>query len=170
MPKVWLARVLVASGLIIILSALGFLLYQQSAGNIAATPLPDSVADLSMSRSVVGSPALDELTWLHGQEFQLNKGAVGTYGEGEEITLYVAGTQLSFMAGRLVDAMYDKIARSDTPFKPIAERDQGGRTIYELQGMGQRHFYFRSNDLVVWLAVNESIAEMALTQVLDFYP
>ena len=95
---------------------------------------------------------------------------MGTFGEEGEITLYVAGTPLSFMAGRLVVAMRDKIARSETPFSPIAEREDGGRIVFELDGMGQRHFYFRSRDLVIWLAADESYTEEALKQVLDFYP
>jgi hypothetical protein len=170
MSKVWLAWILIGVGLIIILLALGILFYQQRADHITPAPLPDYLASLSMERSVFGSSALNELAWLHGPEFQLNKGAVGTYGEGNEITLYVAGTPLKFLAGRLLVAMRDKIARSETPFTPLAEREQGGRTVYELQGMGQRHFYFRSNDLVVWLAVDEVISDAALNQVLDFYP
>ena len=100
----------------------------------------------------------------------MNKGAVGIYGDEHEITLYVAGTPLNFMAGRLLAAMRDKITISETPFTPVGEREQEGRTVYELQGMGQRHFYFRSNDLVVWLAVDEVVSNAALNQVLDFYP
>ena len=170
MTKVWLAWVLIGTGFIIIIIASGLVFYQQSADSINSAPLPNNLVGLSLSGRVEGHAALDELSWLHGQEFQLNRGAVGTYGEQGEITLYVAGTPLNFMAGRLLIAMRDKIARSETPFTPIAERENGGRTVYELQGMGQQHFYFRSNGLVVWLAVDESQSEQALFQALDFYP
>jgi hypothetical protein len=36
--------------------------------------------------------------------------------------------------------------------------------------MGQRHFYFQSGSLVVWLAADDTLAEPALEQVAAFYP
>jgi hypothetical protein len=170
MSKVWLARFLIGLGSIIVLITLGFIFYQQGAERIYPVPMPNSLGDLSLSSRTLGRSALNELSWLHGQEFQLNKGAVGTFGEGGEITLYVAGTPFRFMAGRMLVAMRDKIAQSDMPFTPIAEREIEKRVVYELQGMGQRHFYFRSNDLIIWLAADETQAEEALKQVLEFYP
>jgi hypothetical protein len=113
---------------------------------------------------------LGELSWMHGQEFQLNQGAVGKYGPGEDATLYVAGTPFGFMTGRLVKAMRDKIVRSESPFTPLGERKAGSRTVYELEGMGQRHYYFRSGNLVVWVAVDEAQADGVLGDVLNYYP
>jgi len=107
---------------------------------------------------------------MHGQEFQLNQGAVGSYGQDGEITIYVAGTPLKYMAGRLLTGMRDKIEAVNSPFTPIAEREIDQGMIYELEGMGQMHFYFQSDDLIVWLAVNGSHAEVALQQALAFYP
>jgi hypothetical protein len=36
--------------------------------------------------------------------------------------------------------------------------------------MGQRHIYFRSDQLIIWLAVDVRLAEDALRQVLILYP
>ena len=68
--------------------------------------------------------------------------------------------------------MRDKIARTSgsSPFSPVGERKDGSRTIYELDGMGQKHFYFQSGKLIVWLAVDLESAEEVLAQVLKFYP
>jgi hypothetical protein len=104
---------------------------------------------------------------MHGQEFQLTQGAGCSYGEA---TLYVAGTPLSFLAGRMMVDMRDKIAGSETPYTPLNEMKYGSRTVYELVGMGQQHYYFRSGNLVIWLAVNEQVAELALQEALEFYP
>ena len=70
----------------------------------------------------------------------------------------------------MITDMRDKIALAETPFTPLGEIIQGRRTIYELVGMGQQHYYFRSGNLVIWLAVNEQQSDLALQQVLDFYP
>ena len=66
--------------------------------------------------------------------------------------------------------MRDKIIEGNAPFIPLGERQVGGRTVYELEGLGQKHFYFQSCDLVIWLAADANLAEGALTQSLEFYP
>ncbi len=63
-----------------------------------------------------------------------------------------------------------KIARGGTPFSSVQEWQDDQRTIYELQGLGQQHFYFRSNRLLVWLAVDEKDAGQAIREILTFYP
>jgi hypothetical protein len=170
MTKSWPAMLLISFGIVFILLALGYAVYQQRISQINPAPLPEELAGLPLRDKNFGSPALTELSWMHGQEFQLNQGAVGIYGSSGEITLYVAGTPLSFMAGRMISDMRDKIAGADTPFTPVAERDYGLRTVYELVGMGQQHYYFRSGNLVIWLAVHEQDAELAFQQALEFYP
>ncbi len=167
MSRSWPSLLLIGFGIVIILFALGYAVFQLRINQINPAPLPGEIAGLHLSEKVLGPPALTELSWMHGQEFQLNQGAVGSYGE---ITLYVAGTPFSFMAGRMIKDMRDKIASADTPFTALAERDYGRRTVYELVGMGQKHYYFRSGNLVVWLAVNEEIGELALQHALDYYP
>ena len=170
MSKNITARLLIASGIVVVLVALVYGVYQQRVSQIEPAPLPGEIAGLSLGARVLGVPALDELSWMHGQDFQLNQAAVGNYGPGNEITIYVAGTPLGFMAGRLVTDMRDKIASSDTPFTPLAERQYGSRRVYELEGMGQKHFYFRSGNLVIWLAGNEQEAERGMQHALEFYP
>ena len=82
----------------------------------------------------------------------------------------MAGTPLKFLAGGLLVAMRDKIAEANSPFAPLAEREIKRRKVDELQGRGQSHYYFRSDNLIVWLAAAETHAEVALRQVLDFCP
>ena len=167
MSKKWTALLLIGCGILIVLMALVYGVYEQKVKQINPASLPGEVAGLPLEGSIYGGPALAELSWMHGQEFQLNEGAVGSYGEA---TLYVAGTPLSFMAKRMMVDMRDKIVGSETPFTPLNEMKYGSRTVYELVGMGQQHYYFRSGNLVIWLAANEQVAELALQEALDFYP
>jgi hypothetical protein len=64
---------------------------------------------------------------------------VGIYVSEGEITIYVAGTQLKFMAYRLLTAMREKIAEENSPFMPLGEREVKQHKVYELEGMGQSH-------------------------------
>lgn len=170
MWKKWLSLILLGLGLFLLVLGLGYAVYLRRAESVLPAPLPVELCGQPLSRVITGVAALTELSWMHGQEFQLNQGAVGSYGQDGEITIYVAGTPLKYMAGRLLTGMRDKIEAVNSPFTPIAEREIDQRMIYELEGMGQMHFYFQSHDLIVWLAVNGSHAEVALQQALAFYP
>jgi hypothetical protein len=122
----------------------------------------------------VGPEAVAEVTRLHGKEFPLISGAMATYGEGV-VLLWVSGAPASPMAAGMVRAMTDKIADASagsarSPFTPVGRRQMDGRTVYELSGMGQRHFYFQSGSFVIWLAADDAIAEGAIKDVMEFYP
>ena len=170
MAKKNAAILLIGFGMLIVLVAVSYGVYQAKISEVAAVSLPEEVAGLTLGRRIFGRQALSELSWMHGQEFQLNQGAVGKYGSGENAILYVAGTPFGFMTGRMVTAMRDKIARSENPFTPLGERKEGSRIVYELEGMGQRHYYFRSGNLVVWVAVDEAQADGVLGDALNYYP
>ena len=164
------AFVLIGLGIAVVVFALGYFFYLQEVVQTGSAPLPEELVGLSLERKIEGISAIDELAWMHGQEFQLNKGAIGSYGMQGEITLYIAGTPFGFTTGSLVKAMREKIAAGDSPFTPRSEREVEQRRVYELVGLGQKHFYTRSGELIIWLAVDESLAEEALAQALNYYP
>jgi len=163
---------LIGLGVIFIIGTAGFWSYNQKLQNPALAPIPERVAGLALTQSLFGKEAIAEFTRLHGNEFPLVSGAMGMYGSSHSVTLWVAGATAPLTAGKMVIAMRDKIASTSgrSPFLPIGEREAGSRTVYELDGMGQKHFYFQSGKLIVWLAVDPERAEEILTQILNFYP
>ena len=118
---------------------------------------------------MTGPQAVTDFSNLHGDQFPLTSGAVGFYGNNRA-TIWVAGAPLSLMAARLVTAMRDKIAEGNSPFTTSGEYQDNKRTIYALEGMGQKHFYFQSHNLVIWLAADADIADAALQQLKEIYP
>ncbi len=116
-----------------------------------------------------GVQATEEFANLHNNHFPLTSGAVGIYGN-RQAALWAGGAPFKLLTSRLVIAMRDKIAEGQSPFTPIREIEQNGRTIYELEGMGQKHYYFQSQNLVIWLASDPAFADKALQQILEAYP
>jgi len=131
--------------------------------------LPDTLAGLLLEQLAQGEEAVSEINKLHGKSFALVDGAVGSYGGGQ-VTLWVSQAQTTSSAEEILFAMRDRIAKGDSPFTPLRESTRGQRTVYEAEGMGQIHYYFQSSDLVIWLAVENTIAETALTDALDHFP
>lgn len=161
---------LIALGVFILIATIGHWRYAEAVATPAAVPLPKALAGLPLVTDSYGPQAIAEITRLHGKGFLLTSGGMGMYGNRGQATLWVSGAPVSFMATQLVEAMRDKIASSNSPFTLVAERRQTNRIIYELDGMGQKHFYFQSAALVVWLAADPDIAEKALKETMEFYP
>jgi hypothetical protein len=163
--------IVIASGVLLIIAGL---LYWQFTGTIAdpaAATLPETLAGLEQVEASFGPKAVDVVTQLHGKAFPLSSGAYGMYGDHNGMAmLWVAGSPAKAMASKMVGEMEQAIAKGDSPFTPTGTRRVGDRTLYELIGMGQRHYYFQSASLVVWLAADDSIAESALAESLEFYP
>ena len=147
----------------------GWLYFDNLVNHPAAVHLPDQIAGLQMTDYTTGAQAAAQFEDLHNKQFPLTSGAIGIYGD-REITLWAAGAPLDFMASRMVEAMREKITEGNSPFTPIEQFDQGKRTIYVLEGMGQKHFYFQSKNLVIWLATDPVLAEAAIQQILEAYP
>jgi len=157
---------LIALGLLLLVAAIGYSIY---IARPAAVSAPDTLAGLPLTTASYGQSAIAEIARLHGKEFPLTSGTVAAYGGEAEATLWVSGAPLSWTASQMVRTMEKKIAEGRSPFTPMGTREVSGRTVYELTGMGQRHFYFQAGSLVVWLAADETFAEQALGDVLTFY-
>jgi len=164
-----LVPLLILTGIAITLSAFGWLFFEQKIANPAPVSIPDTLAGLPLTDRMTGKQAAADFSQLHGKQFPLTSGAVGVYGD-YQATLWAAGAPLKGMAAEMVNAMRDKIAEGRSPFKPVGEISDNGRTIYSLEGMGQGHYYFQSGKYVIWLAVETDLAETALQQLKEYYP
>jgi hypothetical protein len=164
-----LSLALILLGTLIVIAAFGWAYVENSLSHPASLTLPVQLAGLPRASQMTGRQALADFSNLHGEQFPLTSGAVGTYGNNQA-TLWVAGAPLNLIAARLVTAMRDKIAEGNSPFTPSGENQDNKRTIYALEGMGQKHFYFQSHNLVIWLAVDADIADASIQQLKEIYP
>ncbi len=160
---------LMGVGAILLLAVITYWLYAEILANPGAAAVPDSLAGLRLTQKTVGPEAVAEITRLHNKAFPLTSGAMAMYGDGS-VMLWVSGAPATSMAAEMVRAMTDKIAEGRSPFTPLGARQVNGRAVYELVGLGQRHYYFQAGALVVWLAASEEVAEKALGETLAHYP
>lgn len=161
--------VLFVFGVMLILGSGGIYLLTTGVIQPTVAPLPDQLVGLPLTMKMTGKQATEEFEILHNQHFPLTSGSVGMYGNKQAV-LWVGGAPFDFMAEGMVNAMHDKIAEGNSPFTPIGEFNNGERIVYLLEGMGQRHYYFQSKNLVIWLAADPSVADEALQQILEVYP
>jgi hypothetical protein len=164
-----LVSLLILSGIVLTVTAFGWLFYEQKVANPALVSVPDTLAGLPLIDQKTGKQAALDFSQLHGKQFPLTSGVVGVYGD-HRATLWVAGAPLKVIAAEMVNAMRDKIAEGRSPFTPTGELSDYGRRIYSLEGMGQTHYYFQSGNLVIWLAIEANLADTALQQLQEYYP
>jgi hypothetical protein len=151
--------VLITLGILLVTANVAYWQFTRAIEKPVAVTLPERIAGLSRVEARYGSEAVEVVTQLHDKNFPLSSGAYGMYGDHNGMAmLWVTGTPAQPMASRMVAEMEQAIAENESPFTPVGTREVNGRTIYELTGMGQRHFYFRSASLVIWLAADDPIA------------
>lgn len=131
--------------------------------------LPKSLTGKALREVNYGPDAVKEITQLHNKDLGAISGAMGIYGSNQ-LSVWVAGFSSPATAAQMVNAMREKITPGKFPFAPTGSQLIGGRAIYQLDGMGQKHYYFQSNNLVIWLAASENLAEAALKEIMAYYP
>lgn len=161
--------VLITTGVLIVIISFGWLFYEKKTENPALVHIPDNLAGLMLIDQMTGKQAALNFSQLHGKQFPLTSGAVGIYGN-HQATLWIAGTPFKTMAAEMIVAMRDKIAEGRSPFKATGEISSNGRIVYQLEGMEQKHYYFQSKNLIIWLAVDSDFADSALQQLQEVYP
>ena len=159
---------LITFGILLSIGALSWLYLNNRVSLSTGLDLPNQLAGLRLTESNSGDQAISEFTDLHGKSFPVTSGAVGIYGN-RDITLWVASTASDSLALELTNAMQDRIAEGTSPFTPVDEINNRNRKVYALEGMGQKHYYFQSQNLVIWLAANPALADEALQQTLEVY-
>lgn len=160
---------LIAVGILLITGAAAWSYFNNLVNQPAAVSMPDSIAGLQITDYTTGAQAAAVFENLHGKQFPITSGAIGIYGN-REITLWAAGAPSEAIASEMTNAMREKIAEGNSPFTPLTELNDNNRKVYVLEGMGQKHYYFQSKNLVIWLAVSPALADQALQQILEVYP
>lgn len=156
-------------GLLLLAASAAWGLFSQAVANPAALALPRQIAGVGRTDYVTGPAAAREFENLHGKDFPITSGAVAIYGDNQ-ITIWAAGAPLEPVAAQLVRSMHDRIAEGRSPFAEVGTLQDRGRAVYVLEGMGQKHYYFQSKNLVIWLAAEPAIADRSLQEILEAYP
>ncbi len=128
--------------------------------------IPENLGSLKLTGSELGKDALNEFAQLHGQGFDLVNGYRGDYSDGTATaTLWVGQAKDAATAQKLTQEMADKISAGNAMFTNLRSLDISDRTIYEVDGQGQLHFFYASNDKIVWLAADSNTAPDALHSI-----
>ncbi|MGE5122935.1 MAG: hypothetical protein ACM3H7_00335 [Acidobacteriaceae bacterium] len=165
-----LAFCLTLFGSVLIIGSLIAVFLSRSNSDPSANDLPRKIAGLTLNSETYGFDAIAEIARMHGKEFPTTYGAMGTYGDANQISIWIEGFEDQATASQIISSMAEKIALGNSPFSPTGYIQVEDRAVYMLDGMGQKHAYFQSGKLVLWLAAEPSVADQAIHQILEEYP
>ncbi len=124
---------------------------------------PKSLGDLQLLHASRGKQALEEINRLHGKDVGAEAGYVAHYErDGAAAMVYFAQASSAAEAGRQLNEMSARIRKGDTPFSQLTSSKQGKVTIYSALGQGQKHYFYRRDASVIWLAADEPVARQSL--------
>jgi hypothetical protein len=164
------SRYLLLPALGILLLAGALLLWALGGGSSPAGPLeaPETLAGQTRTQLLSGEEAVASIDRLHGRQIPQAEALVAAYGQGR-VVLWVTAAADEEEAARLTALMVERIAEGRSPYRENGIRLMDAVTIYDLIGHGQRHFYWQTGRLVVWVAADEDLADQALREALDYY-
>lgn len=137
---------------------------------VADGPLPAVLAGLARTSLLTGVAARQAVEQLHGTALGagLDGAWVAQYG-GDKATVWVSRSTRQADAQQLLERMTAKIdqavAAGRSPFTAPVATDVAGITVYELDGMGQKHGYFLTGNDLYWLAAPSTLAARSLGEL-----
>lgn len=133
-----------------------------------APVVPSSLAGVPATRYLEGDGARLETEQLHGKALGagLDEAYLVSYGD-EQATLWVTRALEERDAVDLFERMKLKIAQSETPFTNPKTLTVAGVSAEALDGMGQKHYYFRIGRDLYWLAVAPAAADASLDELVS---
>jgi hypothetical protein len=163
-----------------VLFSLGFLLLAAAAwyglhttrsapGVAFSDNIPASLAGLALTEKTTGAEAVAQIQNLHLGDIAIVDAVGAAYG-AQQAVMWIAAAESEARAAALVAEMETAIASGGSPFAPLGVLGLGGREVFEVEGLGQLHFFYRTGDKVIWLSASPALAKQALTEVMGFYP
>jgi hypothetical protein len=163
--------------LVIVVATAVILAWSLSLLAVAAPPdgrsirlLPASVGDLALAVESSGAQARVQVEQLHGKVLGagLDQAWVGEYGDPPRATVWVTRSVRREDAEALLARMATRLGDGDSPFQLIGPVAVGGAHGYELEGMGQKHYYFLIGSDLYWLAIDPSLAVVGFGDLVRF--
>ena len=140
-----------------------------SCSNKTAPPipaLPEVLGDLELKETVVGVKANKFLYRMHGAITGSRHSIIGYYSPDKKNALYISAFTDDEQTSRALEKMVAKIKHTQTGFTPVTQDNRDGKSVYRTQGMGLHHFFYRTDNLILWWQAEPERAEETLTCLL----
>lgn len=137
-------------------------------GRGKAIDLPVKLGNLSLFKVVEKEEAHDIVNKMHGKTLGALENIIAHYGEGERNILYISIFQDAERAKADLMNMAMKMARGTAVFTPLSFDNMGENVHFRTEGMGLIHYFYRDDNILIWLQVEPEEEKPTSKDLFDF--
>ena len=131
--------------------------------------LPKTLGDLSLFNVIQNQEATRIIDKMHGKTLDDCKNYIAHYGnDSSKNILYVSVYENSETAKTNLKNMAMKMANGSPVFSPLTHTKMGDTVYFETEGMGLKHYFYRTENILIWWQVEPDYAETTSNDLLEF--
>ena len=131
--------------------------------------LPQKLGDLNLAKVIQDEEATVIINKMHGKELEDCKNYIGFYRKNRSNNiLYVSVYEDAEKAKAAIMNMARKLTGGSSVFSPLTYSEMGNDVHFETEGMGFKHYFYRTDNILIWWQVEPDKAEAAYNDLLKF--
>ena len=133
------------------------------------TVFPEKITDNQLTRVLSGTEAKRIVDRIHLNNVATEDNSIGFYeGSSGQSIIYITVYNSQEMADTEWKRMADKISPENSVFVMGSVSDWDGKKVYRCFGMGQTHFVFTHNSMLIWVTTETTSAKSFLENYLNY--
>jgi hypothetical protein len=130
---------------------------------------PQKLGDLSLAKVIKNKEATAIINKMHGKTLDDCKNFIAYYGSNDSKNiLYVSVYESAEIAKTNIMNMAMKMANGSPVFSPITYGKMGHDVHFKTEGMGLKHYFYRTDNILIWWQVELDKAETTYNDLLKF--
>ena len=131
--------------------------------------LPQKLGELSLAEIIQNKKATVIINKIHGKKLDDCKNIIAIYGsDHSKNILYVSVYENAEKAERNIKSMAMKMASGSSVFSPLKHSKMGDNVHFETGGMGLKHYFYRTDNILIWWQVEQDKALATYNDLLKF--
>ncbi|RZB37940.1 MAG: hypothetical protein SRB2_00647 [Desulfobacteraceae bacterium Eth-SRB2] len=131
--------------------------------------LPKKLGELSLFKVILNEKATGVIDKMHGKKLDECENYIAYYGNNNSRNiLYVSIYENSEKAKASLMSMAMKMANGTAVFSPLIHSKMGNNVHFETEGMGLKHYFYRTDNILIWWQVEPDKAEATFNDLFKF--
>ena len=147
----------------------GLLIFLSCSTGDSFNYLPQKLDELNLAKVIQNKKAAAIINKMHGKKLDDCKNYIAIYGDNHSKNiLYVSVYENAEKAETNLKNMAIKMANGSSVFSPLTHTKIGDKVYFETKGMGLKHYFYRTDNILIWWQVELDKAEATLNDLFKF--
>jgi len=147
----------------------GLLIFLSCSTGDSFNYLPQKLDELNLAKVIQNKKAAVIINKMHGKKLDDCKNYIAIYGDNHSKNiLYVSVYENAEKAETNLKNMAIKMANGSSVFSPLTHTKIGDKVYFETKGMGLKHYFYRTDNILIWWQVELDKAEATLNDLFKF--